>query len=106
LNVSGEIPRATATLLPDPTTDAPVVTSFSMTDGAGDAIVPAVIIANRAIADGAGVTLNSDADLRADFVELIATSPFTSGAPYTVTFAATSKAGGAHASKSWSFAAE
>lgn len=118
--VTGEIPRVSTTLLPNATagtpvivnirnadyvnfssqgTLVPVVTSFSITDASGN-LVPSVIIANSAIT-GSGVTINSDANLGAGFVELIAAAPLVPGT-YTVTFAATLKTGSA-LTKTWSF---
>ena len=121
--VSDEIPRVSSALLPNATAGAPVivniqnadyvnlasqgavapvVTSFTLKDGSGN-IVPTVIIANSAIAGASGVTVNQDADLGTGFVELIATSPLTSGATYTAAFTATLKPNGTPLAKSWSF---
>jgi hypothetical protein len=121
--VSGEIPRVSTTLLPNATAGAPVivniqnadyvnlaakgavapvVTSFTLTDSSGTA-VPAVIIANSAITGASGVAVNSDAGLGVGFVELIATTPLTSGMTYTAAFTATLKTGGTPLNKTWSF---
>jgi hypothetical protein len=122
-SVNAESPRVSTTLFPAATagapvivnirnadyvnfnaqgTLAPVVTSFTLKDASGT-VVPAVIIANSAITGGTGVTVNSDTELGAGVVELIATSPLTSGVTYTVTFTATLKTGGTPLTSTWTF---
>lgn len=121
-DLSREVVRPSATLLPNQLVGSPIlvsvrnadfvnfaaagtlspaVTNYVLKDAGGNPI-PAVILAHHGLS-GAGVTVNTDPQLPEGFVALVPRAPLIAGQTYTVDFSVTLKPGAAALGKSWSF---
>ncbi|MDL5034367.1 hypothetical protein QRD43_20865 [Pelomonas sp. APW6] len=124
-DIAFEVPRPPVALFPNATSGTPVivnirnadfvnykaagtlnavVSKFEMKDANGN-LVPVGILASPGIG-AANVSLTSDGNLGEGFVVLVPIAPLNKGGTYSVTFAATLKAGGSSLSKTWHFVAD
>ena len=123
VDLRNELPRPSATVLPNGLAGTPVIvnlrnadylnllaagtlnariTKFTLTDTGGNA-VQAALLTHAAIGAGSGVVRHEDAVLPVGTAVLVPLSPLPRGQKYTVSFGATLKDGGPVLDKSWEF---
>ncbi len=90
--------------LSDAGTLVPTLTAFTLKDASGN-LVPVAIITHAAIQAGANVSLTADTtgDIGRGMAVMVPLAALNVNATYTVTVAATLKAGGSVLTKTWSF---